>query len=422
MLPAVTVTDNVGVHNFSTNMKNGSEVTWGEYNITYTASDKAGNTEYCRFLFTISESLCVDLPAPKNGAKACETWVPGLACTVHCNKGYGLALKPDPVYICSPYTGKWLNFNSPSRKHMKPALPDCSKKYKPNGAWFFGRYHFLSGKCGGVDMDETIAENFIQIISRTSFGSQKTVCKNNPSCTIKNVKVSCGEETRRRRDTTATIPLTVSFYLKVPLPNYSNLSLDLNQTSLKLSNDIVVTLEKADISLNISGVNIQNDPSRPPEVRFLRLICAEGQVQSGAACVNCPVGYFLNGTNCQACAVDQYQDQEAQTSCMACPSGTSTFGLQASKRQQDCQELPSHKSEETKQGLSKPIRISVITAGTVLFVVLVAVIIWRTRKYCLDQACKIDSKSYPVGFSNQAYDDTDWRELKLRDLIDSYEA
>ena len=54
MLPAVTVTDNVGVHNFSTNMKNGSEVTWGEYNITYTASDKAGNTEYCRFLFTIS--------------------------------------------------------------------------------------------------------------------------------------------------------------------------------------------------------------------------------------------------------------------------------------------------------------------------------------------------------------------------------
>ena len=46
-------------------------------------------------------------------------------------------------------------------------------------------------------------------------------------------------------------------------------------------------------------------------------------------------------------------------------------------------ELPSHKSEETKQGLSKPIRISVITAGTVLFVVLVAVIIWRTRKYCL---------------------------------------
>ena len=53
--------------------------------------------------------------------------------------------------------------------------------------------------------------------------------------------------------------------------------------------------------------------------------------------VNCPPGYFFNGTSCQACAVDQYQDREAQTSCITCPSGTSTSGQQASKRLQDCQ-------------------------------------------------------------------------------------
>ena len=54
VLPAVTVTDNVGVNLFTTTPKNGSEVTWGEYEITYSASDKAANTEYCRFLFTIA--------------------------------------------------------------------------------------------------------------------------------------------------------------------------------------------------------------------------------------------------------------------------------------------------------------------------------------------------------------------------------
>ena len=54
MLPAVTVTDNVGVHLFTTNVVNGSEVTWGEYNITYTAKDKAGNAAYCRFLITVA--------------------------------------------------------------------------------------------------------------------------------------------------------------------------------------------------------------------------------------------------------------------------------------------------------------------------------------------------------------------------------
>lgn len=48
-LPGVTVTDNVGVYQFITNRPNGSDFTWGEHNITYTASDKAGNTVKCHF-------------------------------------------------------------------------------------------------------------------------------------------------------------------------------------------------------------------------------------------------------------------------------------------------------------------------------------------------------------------------------------
>lgn len=54
VLPSVNVTDNVGVELFSTNIQNGSEVTWGDYNVTYKALDKAGNAAQCRFLFTIA--------------------------------------------------------------------------------------------------------------------------------------------------------------------------------------------------------------------------------------------------------------------------------------------------------------------------------------------------------------------------------
>ena len=54
LLPVVTVTDNVGVNLFTTNIQNGSEISWGEHNITYTVSDKAGNKAYCRFLITIA--------------------------------------------------------------------------------------------------------------------------------------------------------------------------------------------------------------------------------------------------------------------------------------------------------------------------------------------------------------------------------
>ena len=132
-------------------------------------------------------------------------------------------------------------------------------------------------------MNEEIAENFINLLRSFSLGIH--ICTTDPAvCTIQNVKVECGKQTRRRRDTTATIPLTVTFALKVPLSNSSNSSLDLNQTSLQISNDILAALEKVDMSLNVTGVVIVKDTTRPPEIRLTRLVCDQGQVQSGTIC------------------------------------------------------------------------------------------------------------------------------------------
>ena len=52
--PGVTITDNVGVRVFETSRPNGSDFTWGEHNVTYTASDKAGNTAKCHFQVIIT--------------------------------------------------------------------------------------------------------------------------------------------------------------------------------------------------------------------------------------------------------------------------------------------------------------------------------------------------------------------------------
>ena len=54
ILPGVKVTDNVGVNDFQTNIQNGSKVTFGQYHITYTALDKAGNKAYYSFRITIA--------------------------------------------------------------------------------------------------------------------------------------------------------------------------------------------------------------------------------------------------------------------------------------------------------------------------------------------------------------------------------
>lgn len=132
-------------------------------------------------------------------------------------------------------------------------------------------------------MNEEIAQNFINLFK--SFSSGLDICEKRPAvCTIQNVKVECGKQTRRKKVTTATIPLTATFALKVPLSNSSNSSLDLNQTSLQISNDILAALEKVDMSLNVTGVVIVEDTTRPPEIRLTRLLCDEGQVQSGTIC------------------------------------------------------------------------------------------------------------------------------------------
>ena len=115
-------------------------------------------------------------------------------------------------------------------------------------------------------------------------------CNGNEDCTIENVEVECGEttEVRKRRDTneenqSIKIPLTVSFTIKVPLPNNTNES-DFNRTSLQISNDIMSALNKEDMTLNVSGTVLVKDTSRPVEVHVMRLICDEGQVENGGTC------------------------------------------------------------------------------------------------------------------------------------------
>lgn len=131
-------------------------------------------------------------------------------------------------------------------------------------------------------MNEEIASNFIELLKSTTFGW--IVCKNEPACSEENVKIECGEQTRRKRDSTARIPLTVSFALRVLLSNESNASFDLNQTSLQISNDIITALETADMTLNVSGIVMVKDTLRPPEIHLSSIVCDEGQVQIGALC------------------------------------------------------------------------------------------------------------------------------------------
>ena len=109
-------------------------------------------------------------------------------------------------------------------------------------------------------------------------------------CTVTNVEVECGKQSGnlRRRDIgdseqASKIPLTVRFAVKVPLPNNTSV-VALNQTTREISSNILASLNEADLTLNVSGVVLEYDTSKPPVVRIVGLVCDKGQVLKGTKC------------------------------------------------------------------------------------------------------------------------------------------
>ena len=151
--------------------------------------------------------------------------------------------------------------------------------YLPKEAILKGELYYLVDECGDEAVSEVIASNLVQLLKNSAFGSGGAC---NSQCTIGNVEVECGETgTRRRR--TPSVPLTMRFALKVPLPANTSL-VDLNETTEQLSDTLLSTLQETDLNLNINGIVIEYDTSRAPQLRLVSFVCGKGQVQRGTYC------------------------------------------------------------------------------------------------------------------------------------------
>lgn len=135
-------------------------------------------------------------------------------------------------------------------------------------------------------MNARTASGFIAYY--TQYLGKLEECNGNEDCSIENVKVECekrGITLGRRRiafnEQTSNVPLTVKFAVKVPLPSNASL-VNLNQTTQRLSSNVLTSLN--DIDLNIGGVVLKYDASRPPVVRVVGLVCDEGQALKGITC------------------------------------------------------------------------------------------------------------------------------------------
>lgn len=148
--------------------------------------------------------------------------------------------------------------------------------------------HYLADKCP-KERNARPDSNFIAFY--TQYLATLSGWYGNEDCTIESVErpVKCAEpgiRFGRRRIVYSKqgikVPLSVRFVVKVLLP--SNVSFaDLNQTTQGLSSNVLTSLE-TDQPLNISGVVLEHDASKPPDIRVDGLVCDKGQVLKGTKC------------------------------------------------------------------------------------------------------------------------------------------
>ena len=147
--------------------------------------------------------------------------------------------------------------------------------------------HYLADKCT-EKMNDRTASNFIALY--TKYLGKLGSFNGNENCSIENVHVECEEQDIARSirgsaysELASELPLTVEFAVKVPLPSNASL-VDLNQTTQRLSSNVLKSLNETDLTLTIGGVVLKYDASKPPVVRVNGLVCDKGQVLKGTNC------------------------------------------------------------------------------------------------------------------------------------------
>ncbi|CAH1275003.1 SVEP1 [Branchiostoma lanceolatum] len=305
----------------------GSQFYWGAPQLVYyIARDDAGNMGFCNFTVIVEQHSCPYQAPPQNGAIACDTWLGGQFCSVSCNRDFDFAREPESLYYCKQEAGggRWSPFFPSFQEFIFP-WPDCSRKNRP-GAAVGLQVQYYTSDC---DVDtEAIRQNFIEQAKMMNFLAQG-FCMDEAECNIENVQVSCGTHAARAARGHAENIISVDFDVMVVWKESSSFNGSSVQSVTTQIDFLVLDIENtiADGGFNISvgNITISTIPGSFNKIMDTHLTCSLGSVLKNSTCLSCPAGTFANGTSCQDCPPGFYQGTEAQTSCLPCLNGTTTY-------------------------------------------------------------------------------------------------
>ncbi|KAJ8027753.1 Fibropellin-1 [Holothuria leucospilota] len=369
----------------SCNFDSGTEFPWGKQNIVCTATNRDnGKTAECKFKVEVVPAECPKLPAPRNGALACDDWAYGHFCNQQCNEKYDVPPgNYNPFFICGS-SGIW----TPSK------VLDCSFRRRPGSFQLSSQIQYYSGSCSDPETKKAIQEAFIKLISNHTLNSD--VCEGRQECRAENVVVTCGagrskrffadenhylkktenlnlndfllykkaedsmkaskkgnyvfrkyeeraikkakknaRKLRQKRNDQQGSVMTISFQIVANIPDgitdeeYDDTAYNTVDTLYNVVDVLEKEAEDGVLVPEVENMSLSVNQDQPLSYDYPGPNCKAGFVISweSLTCVPCVAGTYLDSVKAQCilCPIGTYQDNDTQTECLQCPSGTTTL-------------------------------------------------------------------------------------------------
>ncbi|GFW80085.1 sushi, von Willebrand factor type A, EGF and pentraxin domain-containing protein 1 [Trichonephila clavipes] len=300
------------------NLESGQSLSRGVHDLTYVATDEAGNTEKCSFRINIMNEFCTIPMPPVGGQLGCADWGPGgnfKVCTITCDEGLEFSENIPRFYTCG-VEGFWRPTRSPNEPFLFPA---CATKKSARRIFRIAMDFQSSVICS--DSGRKILHDRIKESLRKVNENWNLCLDDGPdtNCGDLKVKVSCNrQQTRGRRQAETSDVYTIEVQFPAKDDPVVNKNSQERSTVQEVTENAI---------LQRSAFDVRNIlPNVVPDLTSLKMVtdyaCPLGEVVIGSNCVECAVGtYYENATNeCSPCPVGFYQNEMGSLACKPCPA------------------------------------------------------------------------------------------------------
>ncbi|KAG8179313.1 hypothetical protein JTE90_016418 [Oedothorax gibbosus] len=300
------------------NLESGQSLSRGAHDLTYVATDDAGNTEKCSFRINIMSEFCTIPMPPIGGQLGCADWGPGgnfKVCTITCDDGLEFSEHIPRFYTCG-VEGFWRPTRNPNEPFIFPA---CATK-KPAKRIFRIAVDFQSTVICSDSGRKILHDRIKESLRRVN--TDWNMCLDDgpdTNCGDLKVNVKCsrrqGGRGKRQAENSDVYTVEVYFPAKDD-PIVSKNSQERSTVQAVTENAI----------LQRSAFDVRNIlPNVVPDLTSLKMLtdyaCPLGEVVIGVNCVECAIGtYYENATTeCKSCPVGFYQNEMGSLACKPCP-------------------------------------------------------------------------------------------------------